>query len=224
LATSSDLPEAVKELQQALRQGNQREFRLLRAVMMVKQPETAIAALRSVREQAHNSREIVEAIDEAIAQFGDLSKSGVRVPKIVNVWDQIDFPTLCYQRRYFTASAAIWSTAFAPDRYKAACSAALAGCGQGNDPPPDEAARAKLRIQALDWLAADLRVESNSLADKKPESRMSVRSTMQHWRQDADLAGIRDAEPLSKLPEAERKEWQSLWADVDQLLKKADQP
>ena len=35
------------------------------------------------------------------------------------------------------------------------------------------------------------------------------------------MLGIRDAEALAKLPEAERKAWQSLWADVDALLKQA---
>jgi eukaryotic-like serine/threonine-protein kinase len=223
LAESSDPPDAVSELQEAIRQDN-REFRLLRAVMMARRPDGAIASLRRVRELAHDNREIVGAIDEAVSQFGNLSKSGVRVPKIVRVSDQSNFPTLCYERRYFTASAAIWSTAFAPDRYNAACSAALAGCGQGNDPSPDASARAKLRMQALDWLAADLRDWSKQLETNKPKNRETVRSTMQRWRRDADLAGIRDAEPLSKLPEAERKEWQSLWADVDQLLKKAGQP
>ena len=164
------------------------------------------------------------AIDEAISQFEDLSKSGVRVPRIVHASHYQNFPTLCYARRYFNASAAIWLTAFAPDRYNAACSAALAGCGQGNDPPPDGAARTKLRMQALDWLAADLRDWSKLLETNKPKNHETVQNTMQQWRKDADLAGVRDADPLAKLTEAERKEWQSLWADVDQLLKTADQP
>jgi eukaryotic-like serine/threonine-protein kinase len=224
LAESSNLPEAVSELQEALGQDRIREFRVLRAVMMARQPHDAIAALRRVREQAHNNREIVLAIDEAIGQFENLSKSGVRVPKIVRVSDNANFARLCQRRGYFAASAAIWSTAFAPDRYNAACSAALAGCGQGNDPPPDEAARAKLRMQAVDWLAADLRDWSRLFETDKPKNHKTVQSTMQHWRKDADLAGVRDADPLAKLTEAERKEWQSLWADVDQLLKTAEQP
>jgi hypothetical protein len=79
-------------------------------------------------------------------------------------------------------------------------------------------------MRALDWLAADLPELSKSLDSKNPKSRKTVQSTMKRWRRAADLAGIRDAEPLAKLSEAERNEWKSLWADVDQLLKKADQP
>ena len=44
---------------------------------------------------------------------------------------------------------------------------------------------------------------------------------MQHWQQDADLAGIRDAAALAKFPEAERKEWQAFWNDVHGLLERA---
>ena len=47
--------------------------------------------------------------------------------------------------------------------------------------------------------------------------------TLQHWKVDPDLAGVRDAAALAKLPEAERKEWRTLWAEVDRLLKRAGQ-
>ena len=39
-----------------------------------------------------------------------------------------------------------------------------------------------------------------------------------HWKEGTDLAGIRDEKELARLPEEERKEWQSLWADVELLL------
>jgi hypothetical protein len=48
------------------------------------------------------------------------------------------------------------------------------------------------------------------------------RPTLAHWKTDPDLAGIRDEEALAKLPEAERKEFRSLWADVEALRKKAE--
>ena len=224
LAETSDLSAAVRELHETMRQDNNSEFRLLRAVMMARQPQGAIAALRRAREQAHDDRRITETIDRAINQFESLQNSGVRIPRIVRVSDYANFPTLCYWRHFFTASAAIWSTSVAADRYNAACSAALAGFGKGIDPPPDEHARAKFRMQALDWLESDLAGWSKLLADKRRESRETVQSTMRHWRKDADLAVIRDSEHLSKLPEPERTEWKKLWAKVDELLKKADQP
>ena len=42
-----------------------------------------------------------------------------------------------------------------------------------------------------------------------------VVQTLKQRKVDANLAGVRDPEALAKLPEPERKEWQSLWADVD---------
>jgi hypothetical protein len=49
-----------------------------------------------------------------------------------------------------------------------------------------------------------------------------VLKALRHWKQDADLAGVRDKEALEKLPEAERTEWRKLWAEVDELIAKAD--
>jgi hypothetical protein len=34
-------------------------------------------------------------------------------------------------------------------------------------------------------------------------------------KREADLLCVRDAHALAKLPEAERKAWRALWADVD---------
>jgi hypothetical protein len=33
-----------------------------------------------------------------------------------------------------------------------------------------------------------------------------------------------DAEALARLPEPERNEWQALWAEVEALLKRAQEP
>jgi hypothetical protein len=41
-----------------------------------------------------------------------------------------------------------------------------------------------------------------------------VRQRLEHWQKDADLAGLRDAEALAKLPEVEREAWRSFWTDV----------
>ncbi len=102
----------------------------------------------------------------------------------------------------------------AQHRYNAACAASLAGCGQGkDDPKPDEAAKAKLRAQALDWLKAEL-AAWKTLATTNKEV---VAKTLDHWKQDTDLAGVRDASALEKLPEPERKDWQAFWAEVDAL-------
>jgi len=45
--------------------------------------------------------------------------------------------------------------------------------------------------------------------------------TLQPWRTDSDLAGIRDPGALARRPAEEQEAWRTLWADVDALLKKA---
>ena len=82
----------------------------------------------------------------------------------------------------------------------------------------------KLRRQALDWLRAESRPGTKLLESGPPRARPAIAEALRHWKQDPDLAGIRDAEALARLPEAERKEWQALWADVDSLLSRAATP
>ena len=48
--------------------------------------------------------------------------------------------------------------------------------------------------------------------------------TLQSWKRDSDLAGVRESEPLAKLPADERKAWQTLWAGVDSLLRRLSAP
>ena len=45
---------------------------------------------------------------------------------------------------------------------------------------------------------------------------------MRHWQQDADLAGVRGKEALAALPADERAEWEKLWAEVADLLRRLD--
>ena len=134
-------------------------------------------------------------------------------------------------QRYATASR-LWAGALEADpkladnpqagnRYNAACAAALAGCGKGKDnPPPDDASKVKLRRQALDWLKAELAAWSKILESGPPQARPVVASTLEHWKEDSDLAGIRDAAALAKLPQEERAACKQLWGDVDRLLSK----
>jgi serine/threonine-protein kinase len=107
------------------------------------------------------------------------------------------------------------------DVYNAACSAALAGCGQAVDAPSEDAKRIRLRAQALAWLRADLTAAGAALArNGDPKTVQAVLGALRHWREAPDLAGVRDANDLDKLSEAERGPWRQFWADVDALLQK----
>ncbi len=44
---------------------------------------------------------------------------------------------------------------------------------------------------------------------------------LRHWQQDTDLAGLRAAAALAKLPAGQGAACTQLWADVAALLKKA---
>ncbi len=147
--------------------------------------------------------------------------------------ERLSFAQICYGRKLHALAARFYAEAIeanprlADDRrsqhpYNAACAAALAGCGQGKDePPPDEAARAKLRGQALGWLKAELSAWSRILAGGNPKVRASVREILEHWKVDPDLAGVHNEAGLAKLPAEERPAWLALWADVETLLKKS---
>jgi tetratricopeptide (TPR) repeat protein len=107
-------------------------------------------------------------------------------------------------------------------RYNAACAAALAGCGQGKDAAKlDEAERARLRRQALDWLRADLDAWRRLLANQPDQARPRVQQVLRMWQEDSDFNGVR-GDALAKLPEAERRAWQQLWKDVEQMLKRVN--
>jgi hypothetical protein len=109
-------------------------------------------------------------------------------------------------------------------RYNAACAAALAAAGRGEDAvklADDE--RARLRQQALAWLRADLAAFDKTAGEGTPQTRRLIAQALQHWQQVPDLASLRDKAALEKLPAAERDPWQRLWADVDSLFQRAQQ-
>ena len=107
----------------------------------------------------------------------------------------------------------------AQHRYDAACSAALAGCGQGKDADKlDSKERVRLRQQALDWLRADLKAYRQMMEKSAGKAGPTIAQRMQHWLQDGDFSSVRGDKALAKLPESERRDWQQLWASVAALL------
>jgi tetratricopeptide (TPR) repeat protein len=147
--------------------------------------------------------------------------------------ERLALARLCQQpfKKLYAAASRFFAEAFAHDaklaedlqtgdRYNAACTAALAGCGRGADAPVAVADRAPLRAQALKWLQADLAAWKPQTKSLLPAVRTPAVNALAHWREDDDLAGVRGADALMKLPEAERQEWQKLWADLDALLPK----
>jgi hypothetical protein len=53
------------------------------------------------------------------------------------------------------------------------------------------------------------------MLEKEPvKARPAVQQQMQHWQKDSDFAGV-CGDARVKLPEAERRQWQKLWAEVE---------
>jgi serine/threonine protein kinase/Flp pilus assembly protein TadD len=151
--------------------------------------------------------------------------------------ERVAFAQLCQLpcRKHYAAAARFYAEAFTDDpalaeklgepasRYDAACSAALAGCGQGEDAKSlDDKERARLRRQALDWLRADLAAWQKAL-EKEPDKAPAGGQQLAHWLEDPDFAGVRGPEALAKLAETEREPWQKLWADVANTLARAQE-
>jgi tetratricopeptide (TPR) repeat protein len=166
-----------------------------------------------------------------------LLKLGERLPRILRGEDQarsagesLEFARLCQLQRRHAAAARFFASAFAPGSElaedlkashlsKAACAAALAAAGQGEDAARlDEKERARLRQQALGWLRADLALRRKALQQGRPGQAAAARAALRNWQTDSALASLRAAEGLKDLPAAEQQAWRSFWADVRNLL------
>jgi serine/threonine-protein kinase len=145
----------------------------------------------------------------------------------------LGFAQICYARNRHAAAARLWAEALANDPklgddrsavhcYSAARAAALAAAGLGkDDPPPDDAAKTKLRGQALDWLKGERDAWAKLLDGGDPKARTRVAHQLQDWKVAPELASVRDPASLAKLSDAERELWRALWTDVDALHKRA---
>jgi tetratricopeptide (TPR) repeat protein len=149
-----------------------------------------------------------------------------------DVTETLAFAALCqkpFERRYALATR-LYGDALAADptlvdnpknghRYNAACCAALAGCGQGQDASQlDDQEKARHRQQALTWLQADLAHWSRQAQSAKPEDRTQALQRLRSRQREEDLAGVRGEAALAKLPAGEAEAWRKLWSEVERLL------
>jgi tetratricopeptide (TPR) repeat protein len=142
---------------------------------------------------------------------------------------------MCQQhKRRHVAAGRLYADAFAAEpklaadqdqqyRYHAACSAALAAAGEGEDARglPDKVVT-MFRHWALGWLRDDLTAYANLDGQNHPAVKQPIQQRLTHWKRDADLASVRDPQALDRLPEDERAAWRALWRDVDKLTKRAE--
>ena len=185
---------------------------------------------------AEAERELAELRDSDPATIAlDASLSAIlrgdRQPK--DNPERLQLAQRAYDKALHGSATKLWADALDADpklaedrqaqvRYNAACAAALGGCGQGkDDPAPDDATKAKLRDRARGWLQAELAAWSKLVESGQAEARPVIVQTLQHWKQDGDLAGVREEAALAELPGGEREQFRALWKDVEALRKKA---
>jgi hypothetical protein len=107
-------------------------------------------------------------------------------------------------------------------RYYAACCAARAGCGDGEDMAPlSDEERALWRERARGWLRDDLIALRALLTSASTERRAALPGTLESWLKDRALACVRDDGQLGKLSPAEREAWLAFWRDAKALLAEA---
>jgi serine/threonine-protein kinase len=152
-----------------------------------------------------------------------------------DTYEALTLAESCERKKQFAAAARLTAAALDIDprlgdnvrnraRHQAAGRAVLAGVGRGEDDPrPNEAARTQFRTQARDFFRADLRLYARRVESGSPSDRRAIVTNLRHWKECPDLAPVRDPEARKTLPVAEQRDWQALWAEVEALLKKAQE-
>jgi serine/threonine-protein kinase len=196
----------------------------------------AAGGLGDTEAAAEARRELAALRDEdpAIKQLDARLAAVTKGEKTTGNAERLRLAYRAHEKGLYAVSARLFSEALQSDpklgedrqaqhRYNAACAAALAAAGRGEDEPrPDDAARVGLRRRAHGWLKAELATWPKALESGAPEAKATVAKVLRHWQEDTDLDSVRDAEALARLPEAEREEWQALWAEVEALCRKAE--
>jgi tetratricopeptide (TPR) repeat protein/predicted Ser/Thr protein kinase len=161
-----------------------------------------------------------------------------RVPAIVQGKDKpaaaecLDAAELCFVGHHYATAARLYAEALAATprltedlraghRLNAARAAALAGCRRGDDVAGlGEPELTALRKQARTWLQLDRDAWDKKVDAGTATDRIEAQKALASWRDDPDLAGLRDPE-WEKLPPAERQECRALWETVGLLLERA---
>ena len=120
-------------------------------------------------------------------------------------------PLVCYEKKCYVAAARLFAEALTADpkpvgdpepgpRYAAACAAALAGCGRGDDAGQlDGKELARWRKLAVHWLRADLQDYGKRLLFEESREAPAVQQRLRIWQSEPAFAGLRDATMVGQL-------------------------
>jgi hypothetical protein len=97
-----------------------------------------------------------------------------------------------------------------------------AGTGQGDDTAKlAESERERLRAQAREWLQLDIADWAKKVDQGTAADRIQAEKALSQWRENAELAALREPDALDRLSADERKECNALWSEVAALLSRA---
>ncbi len=141
-----------------------------------------------------------------------------------------EYAQICFVKKRYVAAARLFSQGRSAEskhadglecgnRYRAACAAALAGCGQGDDAGQLDAQElARCRKQALDWLRVNLKHVGELLPVSNLAERQRLQEWLRSWQSEQALAGLRDATAIARFSAPEQDSCKQLWAEVQSLL------
>jgi serine/threonine-protein kinase len=169
---------------------------------------------------------VVEA--RRLAEIGErlpMILGGDRAPSV----DPLLIARACAAKGRYAEAARFYADALAagPSGHKhlrldAACAAALAAAGPGAEcPPSDGPDRRRLLHQALAWLKDDLGAWAERLTADPKCGPHQVRQALQRWKDDPELAVLRDDKELARWPDQDREECRGLWAEIERLLERS---
>jgi tetratricopeptide (TPR) repeat protein len=128
-------------------------------------------------------------------------------------------------KKHYALALKLYSDAFAEDktleenhRFYAACAAVQLAAGRDPSTKVTAGEAASLRKQAHQWLSAQVKVFAEEGKPSGPAALQNLKNWLLVLKWTTDLAPVRDAAALERLPADECQRWQQLWAEVDQLL------
>jgi Tfp pilus assembly protein PilF len=199
--------------------------------------EDAIQATRDAKKLLGFLSPMHLSANQQIRECERLLELEKRLPGVLDgsdaatVADLIEMAELCqrYKGRHRDA-VALYEAAFVKEptsrlyteklcRYNAGCAAiqVVAGSDAGA-PPLSEADQAQYRSRALTWIRMELDALTNVHQISGRLFANQLQSDLRSWQSDPDLACVREAESLSRLPEDEQQAWRTLWKDVQSLV------
>lgn len=144
--------------------------------------------------------------------------------------ETLEFAELCGLRGQLVTAARLYADALAAfpqsaedlrtdHRYRAACAAALVGCGRkGNGADLSREERARWRGRAREWLRSEVTLWTKALDGRSEPDRILVRDRLTQLWADPDLTELLDPGSPAEQSPAERQECHALWSEIDTLI------